>query len=137
MKALRYIAGFLALAALLVLVGCGGSSPGMNPVLNFDFGETTLPNITADMTLEITTTASVSAGDQVIDVEWTEVEQPDGGTIGLFSSPTTLNTTWGVVDPASITGATPVTLLLRVETLNGGETTTPINLLVSPPAAAP
>jgi len=137
MNALRYITGFLALAALLVLVGCGGSSPGLNPVVKFDFGETTLPNITADMTLDITTTAGVATGDQVIDVEWTEVEQPGGGTIGLFSSPTTLNTTWAVVDPASIMEATPVTLLLRVETLDGGETTTPINLIVSPPAAAP
>jgi len=132
MKALRSITGFLALAVLLVLAGCGGSSPGLNPVISFNFGGTTLPNITANTTLEITTTAGVAEGDQVIDVEWTEVEQPGGGTIGLFASPTTLNTTWTVVEPSSILLPTPVTLLLRVETLNGGETITPINLIVNP-----
>ncbi|MHB0935848.1 MAG: hypothetical protein ACYDCO_02135 [Armatimonadota bacterium] len=137
MKALRYITGFLALAALLVLVGCGGSSPGLDPVINFNFGDTTLPNMNADTTLEITATAGVASGDKVIDVDWTEVEQPGGGTIGLFSSPTTLNTTWVVTDPASILAPTPVTLLLRVETLNGGETETPIFLIINPVVPAP
>lgn len=137
MKTVRYLCRFLALALLLVLAGCGGSSPGLDPTVNFDFGETTLPNITANTVLEITTTAGVAEGDQITEVEWTEVEQPGGGTIGLFSSPTTLNTTWAVVEPSSILEPTPVTLLLRLETLNGGETVTPINLIVHPTPIEP
>jgi hypothetical protein len=134
MKALRYLSGLLALAALLALVGCGGSSPGLDPVISFTFtGATDLPNLTADTTLKIATTATVAAGDQVISAQWIELPQEGGGTIGQFSSPTTLNTNWAVVDPDGITEATPVTLQLTVKTLNGGETVTPVNLIVNPP----
>jgi len=137
MKAVRYLIGLLALAALTTLVGCGGSSPGMNPVIGFSFtGATNLPNLPADTALKITTTASVTSGDQVTDVQWTELPQEGGDTLGVFTSPTTLNTNWSVLDPNAIATATSVTLLINVQTLNGGETEAPINLIVTPPEPA-
>jgi len=136
MQGSRYLLGLLLLAALLAIPGCFGPAPGLNPVINFSFpGDSTLPNIDADTTLQITADAGVADGDQVTDVQWTELPQPDDGTVGVFSSPTTLNTTWAVEDSASILTPTPVTLQLKVETLNGGETVTPINLIVNPAPA--
>jgi len=120
-------------AALLAITGCFGPAPGLDPVINFSYpGDTTLPNIGAGTVLQITAAAGVTEGDQVTEVRWTELPQPGGGTIGVFSTPSTLSTTWVVEDPGSIDAPTPVTLLLTVETLNGGETATPINLIVNP-----
>jgi len=133
MRLLRYIPVFLLLAALLAIPGCSGQAPGLDPAINFSYpADTTLPNINADTTLQITADADVADGDQVISARWTELPQPGGGTIGVFSSPTTLATSWVVEDPGAIIVPTPVTLLLTVETLNGGETATPINLIVNP-----
>ena len=126
------------LAGLLAFLGCSGPAPGLDPIITFEFpGDTTLPNIDAGTLLLISADADVSSGDQVTDVQWTEVPQPGGDTIGLFATPTSLETTWVVVEPASIVVPTPVTLLLEVETLNGGETVTPINLIVNPAVPEP
>ena len=136
MKLRHLIYGLLAVAAMLVFAGCSGNAPGLDPVISFEFtnGEE-LPNLTADTVLGINTTATVASGDQVTDVQWTEVPQSDTEeTIGLFSTPESLDTNWGVASPELIVAPKNVTLLLTVKTLNGGETTTPIELIILPPA---
>jgi hypothetical protein len=131
MQALRYLLGSLALATLLALLGCSGPAPGLNPIVSIAFS----PVITADQALDLDATATTASGDSVTEVEWVEVPQTGSGeTIGLFSSPTTLDTAWTVVDPAAITVPTQVTLILTVETLKEGKTVTPINVIVNPPA---
>jgi len=133
MKLVRYLLGFLALSALLVVWGCNGPSPGLDPVVSFTFADAPeLPNLAANGVLQITADAGVQSGDQVTDVQWIELPQPGGETIGTFTSPTTLSTNWAVLESASITVPTPVTLQVTVETLNGGKTVTPLNLIVNP-----
>ena len=132
MNTLRYLIGLLAVATMMVIMGCSGPSAGLDPEVTFDFpGDTPLPFLPADSVLVIDGTAKVAnaQSNPITSIRWTQ--DPE---IGVFASETTLGTSWRVRPEVVglIDEPTDVTLTVTVETLLGGRRVVPINLVLIP-----
>lgn len=130
MNVVRYLFSLLAVAALLALVGCNGSAPGLDPTVTFTFPDgTNLPFLSAGTVLVIKGAATLAdaTSNPITDIQWTQ-----NPAIGTFSSTSMLETTWRITDPTSITAHTEVTLTVTVKTLEGGKRTSSIHLIILP-----
>ena len=135
MNAVRSFIGLLAVAALFIFAGCSGPAPGLDPIVTFDFPSTTeLPYFSADGVLVIEGDISVNNEDSnpVTSIQWAQ-----SPAIGVFTSTTTMGTSWRVQPDlvATITSPTDVTLTVTVKTLQGGLRVVPLDLVILPAVA--
>jgi len=131
MQALRYLMGLLAVVTILMIAGCNGPAPGLDPIINLNQFSSGLPYLAANRQMSIDGELRVNDANNnpVTSIRWTQAP-----AIGTFASPTTLATAWRVrpelID--TITEPTDVTLTVTVETLQGGRRVVPVNLIIMP-----
>lgn len=119
------------LGTVLFLGGCYGTTVSLNPDIKFTYPEDTkLPVIAPNSILTITTDVTAPGeGDRIKSYRWTQ-EVEDEQYAGKFSSIDNPNTTWLAPNWLSATPL-PVTLILTVDTIEGGHMTRSIELLVT------
>ena len=125
-----------------VLLGCNGSSPGLNPqvTLTYSLSQTGTfaalsapPVVPSGMTLYIygTATTSDATNNPVTSYQWSETPQNPSNP-GTFFTPTLLTTLW---EAPTVNSTTTYHLMLEVRSLEGGRTLVPVNVNVIPAVA--
>lgn len=126
---LRQVFTALVAAACLVvvLVGCDGPAPGLNPTLTVQVaGSDKWSNIEAGSTVPLTSTSKTADNDLITKTTWSA--SPAIGKM-LIDSPVAMNNAW--VAP-SVSLPTDVDIILHVETKMGGKTDMIVHLVVVP-----